>query len=113
MEHINNNHGLPVWNADVENNRNCGILHTEQAFNGVLRTYDIPVGQHEIDLLSFMMSKRDEIENIVQLNTQTHAQKLQFSAKIELIKPSGHESENSQRDQIKFFFPLIDFTGLN
>ena len=38
-EHMNNNHGLPVWNADVESNRNCGILHTEQGFNGVLRTY--------------------------------------------------------------------------
>ena len=117
MEHMNNNHGLPVWNADVENNRNCGILHTEQAFNGVLRTYDIPVSQHEIDLLSFMRSKRDEIENIVQLNAQTHAQKLQFSAKIELIKPSGDESENSQPDRIKIFanskMQRVDFTGLS
>ena len=102
MEHINNNHGLLEWIADVENNRNCGILHTEQAFNGVLRTYDIPVG-HEIDLQSVMRSKRGEIENIVQLNTQTHAQKLQFSAEIELIKPSGNESENSQPDRIKIF----------
>ena len=34
------------------------------------------------------------MENFVQLNTQTHAQRLQFSAKIELIKPSGDKKEN-------------------
>ena len=47
MEHMINNHGLPVWNADAENNQSCGILHSEEKFNGVLRIYDIPVGQHE------------------------------------------------------------------
>ena len=65
MEHMNKNHGLPVWNADLENNPSSGILPSEQAFGGVLKTYDIPVGEHEIDLLSFMRSKRDEIENVV------------------------------------------------
>ena len=69
------------------------------------------MSQHEIDLLSFMRSKRDEIENIVQLNTQTHALKLQFSAKIELIKPSGDESENSQPDRIKIL-PTQKCNGL-
>ena len=60
---------------------------------------------------------RSKIENIVQFNTQTHAQKLQFSAKIELIKPSGDESENSQPDRIKIFvnskIQRVDFTGLS
>ena len=96
MEHMNKNHGLPVWDADPENKQNLGILCSEQAFGGLLKTYDIPVGEHEIDLLNFMRCKRDEIENIVQLNTQNHAQKLQFSALVQLTKPSTDENTSSQ-----------------
>ena len=64
-------HGLPVWDAEIENNQSSGLLPSEQAFSGVLKTYDIPVGANEIDLLSFMRSKRTEIDNIVELNTQS------------------------------------------
>ena len=117
MEHINKNHGLPVWDADSENNQNLGILHSEQAFGGVLKTYDIQVGEHEIDLLSFMRSKRDEIENVVQLNTQNQAQKLQFSALVQLTKPSNDENVSSQPDRIKLYMnsktQRVDFTGLS
>ena len=117
MEHMNKNHGLPVWNADLENNPSSGILPSEQAFGGVLKTYDIPVEEHEIDLLSFMRSKRDEIENIVQLNTQNHAQKLQFSALVQLTKPSSDENVSSQSDRIKIYInskmQRVDFTGLS
>ena len=117
MEHMNKNHGLPVWDADAENNQNLGILHSEQAFGGVLKTYDIPVGEHEIDLLSFMRSKRDEIENVVQLNTQNQAQKLQFSALVQLTKPSNDENVSSQPDFIKIYInsktQRVDFTGLS
>ena len=56
MKHIDKNHGLPVWDADKGNNQNLGILHPEQAFGGVLKTYDLPVGEHEIDLLSFIQA---------------------------------------------------------
>ena len=114
---MNKNHGLPVWDADPENKQNLGVLHSEQAFGGVLKTYDIPVGELEIDLLSFMRSKRDEIENIVQLNTQNHAQKLQFSALVQLTKPSTDENTSSQPDQIKLYInskmQRVDFTGLS
>ena len=98
---MNKNHGLPVWDADPENKQNLAILHSERTFGGVLKTFDIPVEEHEIDLLSFMRSERDEIENIVQLNTQNHAQKLQFSALVQLTKPSTDENTSSQPDQIK------------
>ena len=117
MEHMNKNHGLPVWNADLENNPSSGILPSEQAFGGVLKTYDIPVGEHEIDLLSFMRSKQDEIEKVVQLNTQNSAQKLQFSALVQLTKPTSDENINSQPDRIKIFvnskMQRVDFTGLS
>ena len=71
---MNKNHGLPVWKADLENNSSSRILPCKQAFGRVLKTYDIPLGEQEIDLLSFMSSKQDEIENVVQLNTQNSAQ---------------------------------------
>ena len=70
MEHVNKNHGLPVWDVDPENKQNGGILHSKQAFGGVLKTFGILVGEHEIYLLRFMRSKRDQIENIVQLIKQ-------------------------------------------
>ena len=38
MEHMNKNHGLPVWDADPENKQNLGVLPSEQVFGGVLKT---------------------------------------------------------------------------
>ena len=38
MEHMNKNHVYPVWNANLENNPSSGILPSEQAFGGVLKT---------------------------------------------------------------------------
>ena len=70
MEHLNKNHGLPAWDVDPENKQNLGILHSKQAFGGVLKTYDILVGEHETYLLRLMRSKRDQIENIAQLIAQ-------------------------------------------
>ena len=117
MEHMNKNHGLPVWNADLENNPSSGILPSKQAFGGVLKTYDIPVGEQEIDLLSFLRSKQDEIENVVQLNTQNSAQKLQFSALVQLTKPTSDETVDSQPDRIQIYInskkQRVDFTGLS
>ena len=123
MEHMNKNHGLPVWNAvwknsrTWQNNPSSGILPSEQAFGGVLKTYDIPVGEQEIDLLSFLRSKQDEIENVVQLNTQNSAQKLQFSALVQLTKPTSDETVDSQPDRIQIYInskmQRVDFTGLS
>ena len=117
MEHMTKTHGLPVWDAEIENNRSSGLLPSEQALGGVLKTYDIPFGANEIDLLSFMHSKRTEIDKIVELNTQSHAQKIQFCAMVQLIKPSSDENINSQPDRIKIYInskvQRVDFVGLN
>ena len=53
-------------------------------------------GIQEIYLLSFMRSKQDEIKNVVQINTQNGAQKLQFSALVQLTKPTVDESVDTQ-----------------
>ena len=66
MEHMNKIHSLPVWNADTEKDEEARTLATEQIFGGVLKIYDIPVGSHEIDMLIFMRSKQQEIDNIIQ-----------------------------------------------
>ena len=103
--------------TDAENNQNLGILHSQQVFCGVLKTYDIPVAEHERDLLSFIWSKSDEIQNVVQLNTQNHAQKLQFSALVPLTKPSTDENVSSQPDRIRIYIiskmQRVDFTVLS
>ena len=82
----------------------------------MLKTYDFPVGANEIDLLSFMRSKRAEIDNIVELNTQNHAQKIQFCVMVQLTKPSSDENINSRPDRIKIYInskmQRIGFVGL-
>ena len=64
-----------------------------------------------------MRSKQDEIENVVQLNTQKSAQEFQFSALVQLTKPTSDENINSQPDRIKNFvyskMQRVDFTGLS
>ena len=100
---MKNKHGLPIWNADVENNQSSGIFPSEHAFNGVMKTYDIPVCDHELDLLSFMQSKRDEVEKIVQLKMHSNAQKLQFSAMVQLRKPTSDKNIKSPPDGIENF----------
>ena len=64
-----------------------------------------------------MRSKRDEIENVVQLNTQNHAQKFQFSALVQLRKPASDENVSSQPDRIKIYINSkmqgVDISGLS
>ena len=62
-----------------------------------------------------MRIKRDEIENNVQIITHNHAQKLHFSALVQLTKLSTDENTTRQPDQIKIFInskmQRVDFTG--
>ena len=44
-----------------------------------------------ICLLSFMPGKQNEIQNVIQLNTQNQPRKVQFNATIELMKPVDDE----------------------
>ena len=64
-----------------------------------------------------MRIKRDEIENNVPIITHNHAQKLHFSALVQLTKLSTDENTTSQPDQIKTFInskkQRVDFTGLS
>ena len=64
-----------------------------------------------------MRSKQDKIENIVQLNTQNSAQKLQFSALVQLTKPTSDQTVVSQPDRIQIYviskMQRVDFTGLS
>ena len=102
LEHMNGVHSLPAWNINSENLQHSGILPTERAFGGALKTYEIAVGASDLDLLHVMHIKRQEIENIVRLSVQEHSQKVQFSSKIELKKPPKHDNEflSSQPDRI-------------
>ena len=64
-----------------------------------------------------MWSKQDEIENVVQLNTQNSAQKLQFSALVQLKKPTSDETVDSQPDRIQIYInskmQRVDITGMS
>ena len=118
LEHMNGVHSLPAWNINSENLQDSGILPTERAFGGALKTYEIAVGANDLDLLHVMHIKRQEIENIVRLSVQQHSQKVQFSTKIQLTKPPNNDDEisSSQPDRISVYLQSkmerVDFGGL-
>ena len=103
MEHMNKTHALPIWNRkNVEKMSESEIEPNEMSFHGVLKTYNIEVWPHEINLLSFMRSKQDEVDNIVELSTQLEAQKVQISAKFQLTKPTNDENVNNQPEKNQY-----------
>ena len=45
-----------------------------ELFGGALKTYEISIGANDLDLPYVNHTKRQEIENIVQLSVQQHSQ---------------------------------------
>ena len=82
-----------------------------------MSSYCIPKGSHEIDLLSFMPSKQQGIDNVNQLNTQAQPQKVQFGATIELIKPVESKNTSSQNERLTIYanstLQRVDIAGLS
>ena len=100
---MNKVHDLPVWTAGKEVDESGGIVAAEKAFDGVLKIYNISVDNNDIDLLSFMRGKQNQIQNAIRLNTQLQPQKAQFCAAIELTKPVDKESSKNSADHITIF----------
>ena len=48
LEHMNGVHSLPAWNIDSDNLQHSGILPTERAFGGALKTYEIAFGANDL-----------------------------------------------------------------
>ena len=114
---MNRVHGLPVHMKTEETDLESKSNPTHRAFDGALKSYEVEVGDYEIDLLSFMRSKQPEIDDIIQLNTQNSQQKVMFVATIQLVKPSGQVELNSQPDRTNFYaatrMHTVDFSGLS
>ena len=68
---------------------NHGELSLLRKLSTVFLKYNISVDNNDIDLLSFMRGKQNEIRNAIRLNTQFQPQKAQFLVKIELTKPAN------------------------
>lgn len=123
IDHMNSQHGLPVWGPEVERVEPY-IQPKQRVFNGSCKIYDFSVGDNEIDLLCFLRSKKDEIDNILRWNTQSSPQKVQFCAELELVKPSlarnqrfEDPSNPSEEDSTPLFvnsrMVYVDFGGLD
>ena len=120
LEHMNGVgvHSLPAWNINSENLKHSGILPTERAFGGTLKTYEIAVGANDLDLIHVLHKKRQEIKNILRLSVQQHSQKVQFSSKIRLTKPPKNDDEisSSQPERISVYLQSkmerVNFGGL-
>ena len=118
MDHMNRMHGLPLtWVSNTEADYESYIKPSERAFHGKLKSYDLEVNDHELDLQSFMRSKQPEIDDIISLNTQNSQQKVRFIAMLQLVKVSDQDENSSQPDRTNFFAAsrnhVVDFGGLS
>ena len=65
------------------------IVATEKTFDGVLKIYNTSVDNNDIDLLSFMRGKQNQIQNAIWFNTQLQPQKSSFLCNNRTYKTSG------------------------
>ena len=103
---MNKFYGLPVWTTDARIDASCGIVANEKAFDGDLKLCSISVDNNDVDLLSFMRCKKNEIQHFICLNTYIQPQKIEFGATIELTKPVDEETSITLVDHKKIFVML-------
>lgn len=94
-KHLTADHGLPVWAKTSRQNN-----PTETAFSGNLQVYSLPECQQQ-DLLQFFVENEQQIKDVVIENTQNNPQKVQFTVRLSLRKPSPEKQEEDKR--LEFF----------
>ena len=105
MLHLNTVHGLPDWRSNVnQEEKTAGLVPSEQAFNGLLKVYNLPIAKDEIDLMSVMRDCYESITQIIGLNVQGSPQKLQFIASLKLTKPAIGDDIGTQSDELQPLF---------
>ena len=83
--HTYSEHDLPEWNMPRS------VLSTNQptisAMGGSARVYDIFPAEDDRDILELMLKKKNEIDQIVRINTMFEPQKVQFVVEVSMVKP--------------------------
>ena len=88
-QHMNSLHSLPVFGPEYQPKE----ATAETAINGVLQTYENVNNTADRDLESFMLNQRSAIATLIEQRLSQGPYKVQFAAKLQLLKL--HKNENS------------------
>ena len=102
--HMENDHGLPVWNLeDVPRvHGDIGASMTQSAFNGAANVYSFKPTADQIDILEYLVGKKAEIDILISSHVADAPQKLQITTDVSLSKPSSEEN-SQQRERITIY----------
>ena len=97
-QHMSFLHGLPVFGDEFLPRD----TPTESAFGGRLQTFEV-VNNNDAevntDLARFMLAEKTRIGNLVREKISNGPHKIQFCAKVQLLKPHRGEEDGSTDDE--------------
>ena len=93
-DHMKLNHGMPQW----RNNGYSGDLPVMSSISGNLRSIQLHTSGNENDMLEYLMNQKHEIQQIVRSETEAGPKKIQFAAKIKMLKDVSEQEEPEHFD---------------
>ena len=89
--HINNEHGLPVFEMDpVESSPATPVV---SSIKGGINYYELHLTTNDLDIMEYLFRKRNKIEAIIRKHTNQYPQKMQLMVEMTLQKPGEDEPE--------------------
>ena len=97
-QHMSSLHSLPVFGDQFQPTQ----APAETAFNGTLQSYHLPASptQANTDLIQFMLQHKPQIDSLIEQKLSQGSQKVQFSAHLQLRKPSQNEDQEDELIEI-------------
>ena len=97
-QHMSSLHSLPVFGDQFQPTQ----APVETAFNGTLQSYHLPPSptQANADLAQFMLQHKPQIDSLIEQKFSQGSQKVQFSAHLQLRKPSQNEDQEDELIEI-------------
>ena len=90
-EHLRVQHAMPQW--DESNNYDLGGHERVSIFNDGLKSIKMHIGEEGRDMLEFLVANQREIKRIIRNETVAGPAKMQFAARIQMVKDSEEEGE--------------------
>ena len=85
---------MPQW----RNNGYSGDLPVMSSISGNLRSIQLHTSGNENDMLEYLMNEKHEIQQIVRSETEAGPKKIQFAAKIKMLKDVSEQEEPEHFD---------------
>ena len=93
-DHMKLNHGMPQW----RNSGYSGDLPVVSSISGDLRSIQLHTSGNENDMLEYLMNQKHEIQQIIRSETEAGPKKIQFAAKIKMMKDVSEQEEPEHFD---------------